>query len=59
MKRRQWDGRNSCKKCNEQELHLQNIPTTHTAQQQQKNPTEKWAKTDISPKKIHGWPVGT
>ena len=31
-----------CKRCNQQRLNLQNIQTTHTTQEQENNPIEKW-----------------
>ena len=56
-------GENSCKQCNQLELNLQNIQTTHRTQQQQKQKTQlkngQKTKIDISPKKTYGWPTGT
>ena len=53
---------NTCKWCNWQGLHFENIQTAHTTQQQKANhPIEKWAEEliDVYPKKTYRRPTGT
>ena len=56
-------GENSCKGCNWQGLHLQNIPTTHNLKSKtSNNPSDKQAEKtyiDISPEKTYRWATDT